>query len=289
MGEARSVWSVGAELGEGPVWVERDRALWFVDIKGPRIHRFDPASGDKKSWEAPEPVGFLLPRRAGGFVAGLKSGLHSFDESSGAFSLLAEVEPDLPGNRLNDGVVEPGGRIWFGTMDDAESAPTGRFWRFGKAGLADARLPAVPITNGPAVSPDGRLLYHVDTLAGIVSRSEICPGAGLRPARPFVTIPPGDGFPDGPAVDSQGCVWIGLYSGWEARRYSPQGELVGRVRFPTANITKVAFGGPDLRTLYATTARQGLGPEALAAQPEAGDLFAVEVEVPGLGTRYAGV
>ena len=287
MAEARSVWSVGAELGEGPVWVERDSALWFVDIKRQKIHRFDPAGGGTRSWDSPEQIGFLLPAASGGFVAGLKSGLHRFDEASGGFSLVAEVEPDLPGNRLNDGAVEPGGRIWFGTMDNEEKAPTGRFYRYDKSGLSDARLPAVTITNGPAVSPDGRILYHVDTLAGLIRASEICPGGVLRPARTFAHIPPDEGYPDGPAVDAEGCVWIGLYSGWEARRYSPRGELIGRVRFPTSNITQIAFGGEDMRTLYATTARQGLKPDQLEAQPQAGDLFAVAADVPGTGTVYA--
>ena len=287
--EAKSVWSVGAELGEGPVWVERDAALWFVDIKRRQIHRYDPAGESKTSWDAPEQIGFLLPAEGGGFVAGLQSGLHRFDESDGSFSPIAAVEPELPGNRLNDGVVEPGGRLWFGTMDDGEKAPTGRFWRYDRNGLAQANLPQVAITNGPAVSPDGRILYFVDTLAGLIHSAEICPGGVLRPSRPFAQIPPGEGYPDGPTVDSEGCVWIGLYAGWEARRYSPRGELIGRVRFPVANITKIAFGGPGLRTIFATTARQGLKPAELEAQPRAGDLFAIEADVPGLETQYAAI
>src|SRR5438128_5001331 len=124
-GEPRNVWGLAAELGEGPVWVERDKALWFVDIKKHQIHRFDPASGDKNSFTAPEQVGFILPAESGGFIAGLQSGLHHFDETSGKVELIAEVEPDLPTNRLNDGVVDPTGRPLFGTMDDDEQAKTG--------------------------------------------------------------------------------------------------------------------------------------------------------------------
>ncbi|WP_191992975.1 SMP-30/gluconolactonase/LRE family protein [Sphingomonas parva] len=276
-----SVWGVGAELGEGPVWVERDRALWFVDIKRQKIHRFDPASGAKRSWDSPEQIGFLLPASRGGFVAGLQSGLHHFSEQSGAFSLLASVEGDLPGNRINDGVVDPFGRLWFGTMDNSEEAPTGRFYRLNDGRVGDAGLPAVTITNGPAVSPDGRILYHVDTLAGLIHACDIAEDGSLGASRPFVRIDGKDGFPDGPTVDAEGCVWIGLYFGWEARRYSPAGELIDRIRFPTSNITKVAFGGEDLRTLYATSAQQGLKPQDLADQPEAGNLFAVRVDVPG--------
>jgi sugar lactone lactonase YvrE len=280
--EPRNVWNVAAELGEGPVWVERDRALWFTDIKKRMIHRFDPATGDRQSWSAPEQVGFVLPAEGGGFVAGLMSGLHRFDESTGRFTLIARIDPDRPGNRLNDGVVDPSGRLWFGTMDNGESAKTGAFYRFERGAVAATGLQSIAITNGPALSPDGRILYFVDTLAGTIDRADVGEDGALGPSRPFARIDPADGHPDGPTVDSEGCVWIGLYAGWEARRYSPAGELIGRVRFPVANITKIAFGGDDLRTVYATTARQLLGPAEIERQPQAGDLFEFRVDVPGL-------
>jgi sugar lactone lactonase YvrE len=280
--EPRSVWNLGAELGEGPVWVERDQALWFTDIKKRQIHRFDPASGQKSSWFAPEYVGFALPAAGGGFVAGLKSGLHHFDEGSGAFRLIAHVEAELPGNRINDGTVDPSGRLWFGTMDDTEAEETGAIYRLGDDGGIIQSGGECCITNGPAVSPDRRTLYHVDTLRGIVYACDVEEDGSLARRRIFCEIDPRDGYPDGPSIDVDGCVWIGLYSGWSARRYSPEGALVDSVRFPVSNITKIAFGGDDLRTAFATTARQGLKPEQLAKQPQAGDLFAFEVETPGL-------
>ena len=282
MSEPRSVWDVGAELGEGPVWVERDSALWFTDIKRRKAHRFDPASGEKRSWDAPEQIGFLLPARSGGFVAGLQSGLHRFDEASGRFEKLAEVEPERPSNRLNDGVVDPSGRLWFGTMDDSERGKTGSFYRFEGGRVIPTGLTGIAITNGPAVSPDGRILYWVDTIGGTIEACDIGPDGSLGPSRPFVRIDRGEGHPDGPTIDSEGCVWISLYAGWEARRYSPAGELIGRVRFPVANITKIAFGGEDLRTLYATTASHLLKHDERESQPQAGDLFEFRVHVPGI-------
>lgn len=282
MGKPRSLWPLGATLGEGPVWVERDAALWFTDIKKREIHRYDPASGARRTWSAPSQIGFLLPARSGGFVAGLEDGLYRFDEKTGGFGLIAAVEPDLPGNRLNDAVTDPWGRLWFGTMDDGESAPSGSFYRFEHGRVIPTGLGAIPITNGPAVSPDGRVLYWVDTLANTIGACDIAPDGTLGPTRPFLRLDPSKGHIDGPSVDCQGCLWVGLYAGWEARRYSPDGALVESVRFPTANITKVAFGGPGLRTGYATTARHLLGPEGLEAQPEAGDLFAFDVAEPGI-------
>jgi sugar lactone lactonase YvrE len=275
-------WPVAAELGEGPIWVERDKSLWFVDIKQQKIHRLSPGDGAKRSWDAPEPVGFLVPSDDGTFIAGLQSGLFRFDPDSGAFDLILEVEPDVPGNRLNDGVVDPDGRLWFGTMDNGETQKSGAFYCYADGKLTQTAMAKAAITNGPAISPDGRTLYVVDTLRGTIEEADVHDDGSLGRARPFVKIDPREGFPDGPTVDSEGCVWIGLYSGWEARRYSPAGVLLDRVRFPVANITKIAFGGDGLRTGYATTARQGLTPDQLADQPCAGDLFEFGIAVPGI-------
>ncbi len=278
----RNVWPLAAELGEGPVWVQRDRALWFVDIKKQQVHRYDPASGARRSWDAPEQVGFILPAERGGFVAGLQSGLYHFDESAGTFDLITKVDEDISTNRLNDGVVDPKGRAWFGTMDNGERDKSGAFYCFSGGQLTRTTIDDIAITNGPAVSPDGRILYVVDTLKGTIDAVDIHDDGTLAERLPYVRIDPAEGHPDGPTIDAEGCVWISLYAGWEARRYSPAGELLERVRFPVANITKIAFGGDDLRTAYATTARQLLSADDIAKQPEIGDLFEFTIDVPGV-------
>lgn len=287
-GEARPVCKVGATLGEGPVWVPSDEALWFVDIKKRRLHRYRP-EGDARleSWEAPAQPGWIVPTVDGRYLCGLQTGLHHFDPASGAFTLFAEVEPDLPGNRLNDATVDCRGRLWFGSMDDGERAPTGRFYRADERGIA-AVIDGVVITNGPAVSPDGTLLYHTDTLNRTIHVSRIGPDGVLSDTRLFVAFDPEEGHPDGPTVDAEGCVWTALWGGWSARRYTPAGELLQTVRFPVANVTKIALGGPDGRTAYATTASKGLSKADHAAQPHAGDLFAFEAEVPGQPICLAG-
>ena len=281
-GEPKVVWELEAELGEGPVWVERDQALWFVDIKTHQVHRYDPATDERSSWKAPEQVGFVFPAARGGFVAGLQSGLYHFDERTGVFDLLVTIEGDKPDNRLNDGVVDPQGRLWFGTMDNNEKAKSGAFYCFADGDVRPTGIDDIAITNGPAVSPNGRILYFVDTLKGTITAADIRDDGSLGERRPFVKVDPKEGHPDGPTIDSEGCVWISLYAGWEARRYSPAGELVGSVRFPVANITKLAFGADDLRTAYATTARQLLKPQEIAKQPQIGDLFAFTADVAGV-------
>ena len=276
------VWELEAELGEGPVWVERDQALWFTDIKKQQIHRYDPRSGSRRSWDSPEQVGFILPAEGGGFVAGLQSGLYRFDDRSGDFNLIAEVEPGIPTNRINDGVVDPAGRVWFGTMDNGERAKSGAFYCFHEGQVTRTNLDGIAITNGPAVSPDGKLLYYVDTLRGTIDIADIREDGSLGSTRPFVRIDHREGHPDGPTIDSEGHLWISLYAGWEARRYAPSGELVERVRFPVSNITKIAFGGDNLRTAFATTARQMLSAEQIAEQSLIGALFEFRAEVSGV-------
>ncbi len=146
------------------------------------------------------------------------------------------------------------------------------------------------ITNGPTVSPDGRTLYHVDTLERIIYAFDLNDG-DLSNRRVFARIEKPGAYPDGPAIDAEGCVWIGLFGGWGVQRFSPQGELLQTIEMPVANCTKVAFGGNDLRTMYITTAWKGLSKEQLATQPLAGGLFATRVGTPGVApneVRYDG-
>jgi D-xylonolactonase len=273
------IWPLAAELGEGPIWW--NRALWFVDIKQDRIHCFDPVTRTGKSWNAPVAPGFLAPLRSGKFIAGTKTGLSIFAPDTGRFDDLMAVEPDRPGNRLNDAAVDANGRLWFGSMDDAECDPTGRLYCLGREGLKMMDTGYV-ITNGPAFSPDGKIFYHTDTLERTIYAFDLGSGGEISNKRVFARVEDGAGYPDGSVVDAEGCLWTGLFGGWAARRYSPKGELLGAVRFPVSNITRLAFDGT---IVYATTAWKGLDAAAREAQPLAGGLFRFEVETPGLAQR----
>ena len=274
-------WDLGAALGEGPVWNARDGALWFVDIKRRQLHRYDPATGGRRSIQAPGQCGFVVPSVDGTLIAGVQGGLYRFDPATDAFDLLLRVEADLPGNRLNDAAVDPRGYLWFGSMDDAEGAPTGSFYRLDDDGQVRRRGFGCAITNGPAFSPDGATGYFVDTLDRTVWAYDVDAHGQVDGRRLFAAVD-GPGYPDGPAVDEDGHVWIGLYGGWGARRYSPHGALIETIDLPVANVTKLAFGGADRRTLFATTASQRLDEHDLARQPLAGALLAWPAPVRGL-------
>ncbi len=285
--EPECVWDVGSELGEGPIWSPADNAVWFVDIKQKQIYRFDTVARTGHSVQAPDQPGFIAPLAKGGFIVGLRTGLHNFDPSTGAFRPLHAVEPGLAGNRLNDGAVNSRGRLWFGSMDDGETESTGCLYRLDHDGPRAMDTDYV-ITNGPAFSPDCRTLYHTDTLKRVIFAFDLAETGALSNKRVFAQFAESDGYPDGPTVDAEGCVWTAFFAGWCARRYSPKGELLATVRFPCANITKIAFGGPDLRDAYATTAWKGVDAKARGAQPLAGGLFHFRVDVPGLPQHEIG-
>ncbi|GBQ87858.1 transcriptional regulator [Acetobacter nitrogenifigens DSM 23921 = NBRC 105050] len=279
------VWDLRAELGEGPIWIEADKSLYFVDILGRAVHRYDPATGRSASWAAPARPCFLTPTTDGSLLCGLEDGLYRFDPATGRFSLALSVERDQPGNRINDGHVDPYGRLWFGTMDDAETTASGSLYSIG--GSLDAGLRhhhgGYTVSNGPAASPDGRTLYHCDSALGTIYAFDLSPEGGLSGRRVFRHF--ADGAPDGLAMDSAGVLWVGIWGGGRIERLTPEGGRLEPIVIPARNVTKVAFGGPDFRTVFVTTARKGLADDLLHAEPQTGGLFAFRVDVAGAPPR----
>lgn len=208
---------VGATLGEGPFWDAARKCLWFVDIKGHMLHRFDPGTGAVRRWTGPEEPGWVIPRHDGTLVLGAKAGVHRFCAETGTFDRLHAVEPGLPGNRLNDAAVHPDGSIWFGTMDNAEETPTGGYYRLSGGMCVALDIEPMVITNGPAFSPSGDTAYFVGTLERAILAAPIGPDGLPGEATLFARLPQDMGYPDGLVVDSAGTVWVGLFGGWGAR------------------------------------------------------------------------
>jgi D-xylonolactonase len=280
---------VKAVLGEGPVWVGPEQALYWTDIEGRLIHRRGFADGVLRHWTAPFRVGSLAPRTGGGFVAGTDDGLAFIDLGRGLFEPFAQPEPDLPTNRFNDGKVDRSGRFWAGTMDGTEKAAQGSLYRL-DPDLALTRIDTgYRVTNGPAFSPDGRVMYHNDSGRQVTYAFDLDEAGDASNKRVFAQFGEGDGYPDGMIVDSEGCLWIAFWDGWCLRRLSPEGELLQVLQVPVARPTSCAFGGPDLDRLFITSARRDFDEMALAGQPLAGGLFVASPGVRGLEERpFAG-
>ena len=281
-------WS--AHLAEGPVWSMREARLYWVDILAPAVHRFDPVSGTNETCGLPRLVSALAERRSGGLVALTQQGLETLDFAAGRLSPLVRPEANLPENRFNDGKCDRAGRLWGGTMRLDASAPAGSLYRI------DARLQAMrmdegfTVSNGLDWSPDGRNFYFADSATGQVHVYDFEPRSGtLANRRVLVTLRPEEGRPDGLAVDSHGTLWLAVWDGWSLRRYAPDGTLIETIRLPVPRPTSVCFGGPDLKTLFITTARVRLPAHLLTEAPLSGSLLAMRTDVEGLAaTPFAG-
>ena len=270
---------VKAVLGEGPVWVPRESALYWVDIKGGRIFRRVSATGEVTSWQPPFRVCSLAPRESGGFVAGSENGFAFIDPEARRYELHANPEPERETNRFNDGKVDREGRFWAGTMDDEEVLASGALYLLDRDRNWCRMDDGYRVTNGPAFSPGGRLMYHNDSALRITYEFDLDEGGTPTNKRVFAEYGEEQGYPDGMTVDSEGCLWIAFWDGWCVRRYAPNGELLLTVELPVQRPTSCAFGGDRLDQLFITSATVGLDEEALAKQPFAGGLFSV---VPGV-------
>jgi sugar lactone lactonase YvrE len=279
--EPACVADVRALLGEGPVWVEREQALYWVDLKGYRILRLN-APGDWSEWPTPIRIGSIAPRAAGGFVAGTEDGFAFVDLDEGRFEVFANPDEERPGNRFNDGKTDARGRFWAGTMVDREREASGRLYRLD----ADLSWRAVDegyrVTNGPAFDHRRGRMYHSDSALQRIYAFDVHTDGSLGERSLFAQFGEGDGFPDGMTADSDGCLWVAFWDGWCVRRISPEGAVMEDVRLPVQRPTSCAFGGPDLDRLYVTSARIDLDEEALRMQPCAGGLFLVEPGVRGV-------
>ena len=272
------VWDLGAKLGEGPAWDVARGVVWSVDIKGRRLHAYGHADDRRQSWEAPDQIGFALPAADGSLICGVRGGLHRFEPGTGRFTLVQPVEAERPANRLNDGFVSPDGALWFGSMHDDEVERCGALYRY-SGGVLTRMDDGYGVTNGPAMSPDGRTLYHHDTLEKVIYAFDHTDGRLSRKRRFAVTE---EGYPDGPSVDAAGVLHVGLFNGWGVGRWAPDGTALPVLPLPVPAVTKAAFCGPDLRTLYCTTAWLGMDATRRADHPLAGGLFRLRVDTPGL-------
>lgn len=281
----RCVADLKSRLGESPVWSVAEQVLFFVDIKGRLLHRFDPSTEELDSRDLFEDTGCIGLAKAGGFVAGTRSGLWRLGPAGEPLFKLADNPEDASASRFNDGRVDPAGRYLAGTLDEPKAGARAHLYSYDERGL---RVLASELltSNGLAFSPDGRTLYHSDTPRFTVWRYDYDPATGEADNRRiFVQLEPSGsdrGRPDGAAVDSEGCYWSSLYEGGRLHRYDPDGRLMESFGLPVRRPTMPAFGRADLKTLYVTTARDGASPEELAACPQSGGLFAMELDVPGL-------
>lgn len=270
------------DLAESPVWAPAQRVLYWVDISGRRIHCIDPETGRHQSWSSPsEPSAIALTDRARLIVA-MRSGFHLFDPLSGRFELVAVPAYDTSRMRFNDGRCDPAGRFWAGTMDEPRERDTAGWWCLDHGKLRKGPH-GIVLSNGLAFARDGKTMLHADSQTGRIYRYDYDLATGAASGRElWHQFAESEGLPDGAAVDAEGHYWIAMFGAGGILRLDMNARVSGRIELPVPFPTMIAFGGPDLRTLYITTSRRNRSAAMLGAYPKLGALFAVRVDVPGL-------
>ena len=281
---AECVLAAQATLGEGACWdAETQRLLW-LDILGCEVHIFDPQSGKDEVFKTPYHVTLVHPTSRGDLILGTRHGIARMNRHNGDFEAIVDPEKDLPGNRFNDGKPDPMGRLFAGTIPYDGSLGKANLWRFETDFSYTKLLSHVGNSNGLGWSPDETVLYYIDTKTSRVDAFDYDAESGaIENRRPVIEVPSEHGHPDGMTVDAEGCVWTALWGGSGVARWDPSnGELIEKVIAPCPRVTCPSFGGPELDTLYFTTAKQGREGTEPSSEPESGNLFAAQVGVKGL-------
>lgn len=282
--EVEVVAQLSSDVGEGPSWDDRGQSLLFVDVTPGCIYRLDPSTGALQCAEFGQEVGAAIPDSSGGLVVAARDGIYRTDHEVTQVELLAAVEADNPGNRMNDAKCDPAGRMWAGTMafDFREGAAS--LYRIDRTTVT-TMLTDLTIANGTGWSPDGSLMYFIDSATSRIDVFDFDELTGdISRRRPFVTGAADEGMPDGMTVDEEGGVWVAYFGAGQVRRFDSSGQLDAVVDLPVQQVTSCCFGGPDLRDLYITSAAYELSSVDLRDQPLAGSTFRCTPGVVGLPT-----
>lgn len=275
-------------VGECPLWHPVQYALFWVDINGFAVHRVHPASGKYTAWRMPSEPG-AIGLAEDGLVVALRSGFVHLNTTDGTITPIAPAPFDPATTRFNDGRVDAFGRFWVGTLYEPRTAPAAEMYVLECGQVRRAWSGGMTVSNGLAFSRDGRTMYHADTTSHRIDAYDFdcAHGTASNPRRfrqfdSDKSAPGYGGRPDGAAIDSEGAYWVAMYEGGRILRFSPQGELLAELPVPVRCPTMVAFGGPDLRTLYITSASHGRSQQELADYPLSGRVLCTRVDVPGL-------
>jgi len=279
-----------ALVGEGPIWDEEKGVLYWVDIMSSIVYEYNPVTGENRGYNVGQHVGTVVPRAAGGLMLAVYDGFAAFDPATQQVTLIADPEADIPDNRFNDGKCDPAGRFWAGTMAYNEQLTQGSLYRLDPDFSVHKMLGDVGIANGIVWSLDNTTMYYIDSAANTVRAFDYDLATGVISNGRVVIRTDGMGLPDGMAIDAEGMLWVAHFGGSCVRRWNPHtGQVIGTIQLPASQITACAFGGPDLATLYITSAAIGLDEQALAREPHAGGLFVADPGVKGVPTfKFAG-
>jgi len=268
-------------LGEGPLWNPKEGAIYWVDIVGRKIQRYDPATGKYESFNTPYQTGFIAFREKGGMVCGTENGFYFCNPGSGEIEFITHPEEGKEGARFNDGKVDRMGRLWAGTMTPHDA--TSALYRLDTNLKVSKMVDKVTISNGIGWSPDNSLMYYADSNRYVIYCFDFDIQSGeISNRRTFAQMDASQGVPDGLTVDSEGYVWCAIYNGWKVMRFTPGGEISTEIKMPVSRPSSCTFGGVGMDELYITSISEGLSTHQKEKEPLAGDLFKVRTKTKGI-------
>jgi sugar lactone lactonase YvrE len=273
-----------AVLGEGPCWDQERHILYWLDILQKKVHIYQPETHENREIQLDQLIGTIALRKKGGAIAALEKGFYFIDEETGQFELICDPERNIPNNRFNDGKCDAAGRFWAGTMDKTETSNQGALYCLDSKLRVETKLQNLGISNGLAWSSDNQHFYFIDTPTKKVLRFDfhIATGDIVNPVE-VISFEDQEGMPDGMTIDEEGMLWIAHWGGAKVSRWDPaSGKQLTEVLVPAKNVTSCTFGGEDLKDLYITTARKGMGEDELEKYPHSGGLFRIRTEVKGV-------
>lgn len=288
--DAKTVLKIENFLGEGPLWHSIHQMLYWVDIENMEVHGLEPHTNRHRTWHVSKRAGTVVPAANGNLVLGLQGAIAELDPATEKMKTLLELEPDIADNRCNDGKCDPAGRFWVGTMQLECKPGTGSLYCIDHQRKAHKILTGLTIANGMGWSPEGNHMYFIDSAEHQVRRYEFSSQrVGLTGEKVILKFDNKDELPDGMCVDAEGMLWIGFWGGSRVGRYDPNtGKHLMDIRVPAPHVTSCCFGGKDLRTLYITSAREGLAADQLQQFPLSGSLFSCEPGVQGADAAFFG-
>lgn len=271
-----------ADLGESPVWDEAHQCLLFVDISGGQINALDQHGRLTRLYESPARIGALVLTDKGNLIFTQDAGVAVLDRTSLRVTHNSKLAITLSSYRFNDGACDPQGRFITGLMDEGHSRNTGKLYRYDAGLNASVIMDGISLPNGLAWSSDGSELFFVDSVARTLYRSRSpANGNGLEQVLVFAQTPAELGRPDGLALDVEGNLWVCQFNGSCVLQYDRHGVLLQALPMPVPRPTSCCFGGPDMRTLYITTAKFGMSAAEQADYPAAGNIYSIRLPVPG--------
>jgi sugar lactone lactonase YvrE len=296
-------------LGESPFWHPTEKMLYWVDIPGKKIHRTTLDGAVVENWEMPTEPGCIAPAKRGGLVIALRDGIYRAAHWQAELVKIASVNYDTTTTRFNDGKCDTVGRLWAGSMFEPRTQRLAALYRLDSRDTVAHKKPPkfdivqkdATLANGLGWSPDNKTIYWADTVDGLIHAWDWNEESGAmsnkRVFQKFEPKPAGwtaentmgvdyKGRPDGCAIDTQGNYYIAMYDGQRILKFAPSGKLVADIPTPTRCTTMPCFGGDDMKTMFITTSRQMRSVEELKAQPLAGHVFSIQVDVPGLPVNF---